>query len=171
MFHPKDLARRAVATVAADAKEKGMKIEVDAPENLPALYVDPERIVQALSHLVGNAVKFTPNNGNITIEVRSTTTKPSSDSRTGGALFVTGMQSVIFSIADSGVGIPENLHDRIFDAFFQVDATPTRAQDGTGLGLALSKKLIELHDGQIDVQSKANSGSTFVVTLPCKPAQ
>lgn len=110
---------------------------------------DPDRLQQILMNLIDNAIKFT-DRGKITISVD----KQSSNDR------------VVIVVADTGIGIPADKKERIFEEFEQVDGSTTRSHSGTGLGLAITKKLVELHDGEIWVESEPGKGSCFYFSIP-----
>ncbi|MDR1947068.1 MAG: response regulator [Desulfovibrio sp.] len=116
-------------------------------ESLPAINADENRIQQILYNLIGNAVKFTEK-GSIRVSAE-----------------VVGDQ-VAVSVADTGIGIPEDKFDRIFESFEQADGSTAREYGGTGLGLSISKKIVELHGGMIRVASKFGEGSKFTFTMP-----
>lgn len=120
---------------------------------LPRVYADPDRLMQVLTNLVGNAVKFTAPGGRITVEARH-----------DEAL---GMVEV--TVRDTGIGIPKSELPHIFERFYQVDRRESREYSGTGLGLAIAKELVELQGGTIAVESEAEGGSTFRFTLPTGP--
>jgi len=139
-------------TIAARAHEKGLELlcAVD-PETPTPLRGDPGRLRQILNNLVGNAVKFTPK-GEVVVRV-SLLEKQEAD------------YLLLFSVRDTGIGIPEDKLALLFDKFSQVDASTTRHYGGTGLGLAISKQLAELMGGEIGVQSGESQGSEFWVTV------
>jgi CheY-like chemotaxis protein len=117
---------------------------------------DPIRLRQILVNILGNAVKFT-NEGEITISVSSTKKDD-------------GEYEIHFAIEDTGIGIPADKMDRMFQNFSQIDASTTRKHGGTGLGLAISKKLVELMGGRIWVESESGKGSTFHIIVDAKAA-
>ena len=133
-------------------KAKGLwlrsSIEPDVPCRVKG---DPDRLRQVIINLLGNSIKFTDQGG---LEVRVSNDRD--DNRPG---------SLCFAIADTGIGIPANKLETIFDSFSQVDASTTRKYGGTGLGLAISKQLVELMGGSIHVKSKLGAGSTFSFTV------
>jgi two-component system sensor histidine kinase ChiS len=110
---------------------------------------DPDRLQQIIMNLIDNAVKFT-DRGRITISV---------DKQSGNGI-------AVITIADTGIGIPADKMERIFEEFEQVDGSTTRSHSGTGLGLAITKKLVELHGGEIWVESEPGKGSCFYVSIP-----
>lgn len=134
--------------------KKSLVLKNEIPEDFPAAQADENRLQQILQNLIGNAVKFTEQ-GTVTVTARIL--EPN-------ALGVNGMIEV--SIADTGIGIPKEKHDRIFESFEQGDGSTAREYGGTGLGLAVSRQLVELHGGKIRVDSEPGRGSTFSFTLP-----
>ncbi|MBA2670586.1 MAG: GAF domain-containing sensor histidine kinase [Gemmatimonadetes bacterium] len=126
-------------------EEAGLRFDVDVAPGGTAVLADPNRIVQLLSNLVGNAVKFTEPGGTLRIAA-----EPAPD----------GMQ---FIVSDSGAGIPEDELAHIFERFWRAERT---SQLGAGLGLAISKGIVEAHNGQLRVESRVGEGTTFYFTLP-----
>jgi PAS domain S-box-containing protein len=129
---------------AADAR--GLSLEVRTPDEL-RVQTDPGMVRQVLTNLVGNAVKFSER-GAITVRLH----------RSGG--------DVCLEVADTGPGIPPELHDRVFEPFFQVDPSTTRREGGVGLGLALSREFAHLLGGDLTLHSTPGEGSTFTLRLP-----
>ncbi len=142
----------AIDLVAPHAGQKNLAlahlVACDVP---PAIEGDASRLRQILVNLLGNAVKFT-DHGRILLEVRV-------DSTTADEV------GLLFSVTDTGIGIPKNKQSRLFEHFFQVDASVTRTHGGTGLGLAISRRLAELMGGTIRVDSEPGRGSTFHVNI------
>jgi len=134
------------------AQEQGLTLEHHPAEPGPVTMVDPERIVQALSNLVGNAIHFTPAGGQV---VLSTGTK-----KTEGRTWAT------VTVADTGMGIPEDELPHVFDRFFRGVEARSMQLTGTGMGLAIVEEIVELHGGRVTVQSQVDVGSTFTVWLP-----
>ncbi len=143
------LLKRALAEMAPLVEAKQIKLEsvVDAP--LPAVRIDPERILQVLRNLLGNAIKFTPKGGSLRLSA-----KPA-----GGKLEI--------AVEDSGPGIPEESLISIFEKFNQGSKLDDHGRSGTGLGLAIAKNIISSHGGKIWAESHLGHGSTFVFVLPC----
>lgn len=142
---PREILAAAAEVHALLAAEAGLDIRVDASGDLPEVWVDPGRILQVFSNLVGNALKFTPRGGTITL-----------GASTLGA-------RVQFRVEDTGSGIPEAYLPHVFDRFWQAKRTDRR---GAGLGLAIAKSIVESHGGQIAVESKPGCGTTFRFTVP-----
>ena len=138
------------------AKEKGLELIVQIDPNVPDVATgDPLRLRQVLVNLVGNAVKFT-DRGSVSVTVRL-------ESRSAADL------TLRVEVADTGIGIPVEMQRLIFDPFRQADGSPTRRYSGTGLGLTISSRLVELMRGQIGVESEAGKGSTFFFTVRLAP--
>ncbi len=137
--------------------KKKLVLENRVSENLPSVLADENRVQQILQNIIGNAIKFTES-GSVTVSAR-----PLPDSQVPGAA-PRGFLEV--SVTDTGPGIPKDKHERIFESFEQADGSTAREYGGTGLGLAVSRQLVELHGGKITVQSKPGEGSTFSFTLP-----
>jgi signal transduction histidine kinase len=144
-----EMLRQVRGTVAGLASSADLRLKVESAGRMPAVRADRERLRQILLNLVDNAVKYTPPGG--TIELGA--------SRRNGEVTV--------SVRDSGVGIPADVGARIFEPFFRVPGTKAqRGQASTGLGLALTKRLVEAHGGEIWFTSDPDAGTTFNVTLP-----
>jgi len=138
------------------AQQKNITLHCQLPPSLPLVEADERRIRQVLINLLNNAVKFTPEGGTVTL---SATLETVADQSFADHLRI--------AVEDTGIGItPEDL-DKLFQPFVQIDSALNRRYDGTGLGLALVKKIIELHEGTVGVISQENSGSCFFLTLPC----
>ena len=131
-----------------------MSLTLEWDEALPEhCQLDPVRLKQVLSNLLDNAIKFTPHEGHI--KVRGSLNQ--------------GRQNLRFEVMDTGEGIAEDMQPLVFEKFWQQEAFITRRSAGTGLGLTLCKRLVELMGGQIGFHSRPQHGSTFYFTLPCKP--
>ena len=144
-----------VALLINSAKEKDLEIIVNYPNTLPTRFIaDAGRLRQVITNLVGNAVKFT-DSGHIIIDVNIAATGRASDK---------GMVTV--NVADTGIGIEKHKISDIFQKFTQADGSTTRNYGGTGLGLTISKKIIELMNGRMSVDSKFGEGSTFGFIVP-----
>ena len=146
------LVNGALEICGAAIKAGGHKLTLDLPAEALPLSVDPTRIVQVICNLISNAAKYTPPGGRITVSAR----------RQDGALE--------FSVRDTGIGIPQDMLQKVFDMFTQVTQSVERSQGGLGIGLTLVKRLVELHGGTVEARSAGpGRGSEFVVRLPEHP--
>ncbi|MDX1416444.1 MAG: response regulator [Candidatus Promineifilaceae bacterium] len=137
-----------VATMAHLVEDKSQTLDVFVDQNLPTVKLDRDRIIQVLTNLVSNAYKYTQAGGHIGITAE----------RSGSC--------VRFAVADNGFGISDKDQEKLFTRFFRVDSTLTREIGGTGLGLNIVKSIIEMHGGEVIVNSELGVGSTFAFTLP-----
>lgn len=133
-------------------KKKLLSLSVETESNLPRINADREKIAHVVGNLLGNAIEFTPSGGRVW--VRASRYKAD------------GPPSLIVEVGDSGLGIAAEHHDLIFREFAQVDSTPSRAHHGTGLGLTIARKLVELHGGKIWLESELGKGSKFFFSVP-----
>jgi len=148
---PEDIAaliNKGVKALAAKATAKGVSLSADLPPELPLADIDCHRISQVLRNLLDNAVAHTPQGGSVTV----------SAIRRG--------KQVEVSVADTGEGIPAKELTNIFERFYRVDKSRTRATGGSGLGLTIAKRLVEAHGGKIKAKSQPGKGSRFTFTLP-----
>ena len=141
------------------ATEKGLIMEVGVPADLPDVLADPQQIARAVMLMLDNAIKFTPQGGRIALSVKA---HVAPDDAPAG--WEHGYVDV--SLSDTGIGIPADKVLRIFDKFYQVDASATRSYGGTGLGLALVKQIMDSHGTRVTVESTPDVGSTFRFRLP-----
>lgn len=149
--HPSDLekmANEAVASLAPMSRESEVQVSVSSAAEGRLVGVDARRIEQVVLNLVSNAIKFTPRGGTVEVKI--------SWSPEGGRV----------EVCDSGIGIAPEHVGQVFEKFFQADASTTRLRGGAGLGLAISKAIVEAHGGAIGVESQVSRGSTFWFTLP-----
>jgi signal transduction histidine kinase len=140
----------AVMLVRARASERTIALDVGIDEHLGELVADERKVRQIILNLLSNAIKFTPEGGRITLTARVVA------------------DAVEIAIADTGIGIAKEHQDIIFEAFRQVGEASAGAREGTGLGLTLTRKLVELHGGRLRVDSDPGQGSTFTFTLPLR---
>ena len=138
------------------ASQKNIELGLFIDPTLPTEIIgDPTKISQVLLNLLSNAIKFTPNDGQINISIEKV-------AETSQEI------DIKFSVKDSGIGIEEEKKSKIFDAFSQADASTNRKFGGTGLGLTISSKFVELMNGKLDIESQTDKGSTFFFTLKLK---
>ncbi|MEW6098924.1 MAG: PAS domain-containing protein [Pseudomonadota bacterium] len=148
-FALEDLLERSLDLVAPQAAAKGLELVVDVPASLPAHHVgDPTRLGQVLSNLLSNAVKFTEQ-GSIVLRVREADRPQSTGTR------------LRFEVCDTGIGLDADQQSRLFEPFTQADASTTRRFGGTGLGLVISRRLVEFMGGAMGLHSQPGHGSTF----------
>jgi len=143
------LIRGTVESFVPQAEKKELRLSFDADLSLPKIWGDSDKLIQVLVNLISNAIKFTPKGGIVSIHAR-----PEDGSW------------VLIRAQDSGCGIPKNRQKEVFDRFKQLKSFAKERTEGLGLGLAIAKEIVELHSGQIWVQSEAEKGSTFFVRLP-----
>ena len=153
------LLEERASLIVPRATEKGLMLDVAVSADLPKVVIDPRQIARAVMLLLDNAVKFTPEGGRITLSAKAHV--GASDAPDG---WDDGYVEV--SLSDTGIGIPADKISRIFDKFYQVDASATRSNGGTGLGLALVKQIMDAHGTHVTVESTPNVGSTFRFRLP-----
>jgi hypothetical protein len=144
-----ELARAAVVDFQISATGAELTLETEIASDLPPVRGTSTHLRRVLDNLLDNAIKFTPSRGTITVQVQ----QPQED-------------QVLLEVSDTGIGIPRDQRDRIFERFYQVDGSTKRRYPGTGLGLALVKEIVEIYGGEVRVESEVGEGSTFVVTLP-----
>jgi two-component system phosphate regulon sensor histidine kinase PhoR len=144
------LAGQSVERLRLFADRQGVTLRVEVPDGLPPVRGDDARLGQVVVNLVHNAVKFSPDGGDILVRVRQEG------------------DEIVTSVEDHGVGIPRDAIDRVFERFYKVDRARLRAEagGGTGLGLAIARHVVEQHGGRIWVESAEGSGSTFYFAVP-----
>ncbi len=146
----RDAIQQATLDMEDMAKEKSLDIEVNLPADFPPMLADRQKLDLIVMNLLSNAIKYTPEGGHIWFEVGLNGDK------------------VVITVRDTGIGIPPEEYDKIFDRFYQVADSLTRQQGGIGLGLAIVKSVVELCQGRIWVESEVDKGSTFIVELPLR---
>jgi len=142
------LAAHAVRSAQAKGEARGVTVHLAAKEDIPKVHGDVQKISWVLNQLLDNAVKFTPQGGRVVLNVRQESPK-----------------LVMVSVVDTGIGIPADRLNEIFEPFHQLDGSSTRRYGGTGLGLSLVKQIIEAHGSVIEVKSTPGRGSTFEFPL------
>jgi len=151
-FAIRDVLDELSALNAPLVKKKRLTMGIDAQPDLPPILADREKITHVLANLLGNAIEFTPPGGRVWVRASRATNVPT--------------ESLLVEVGDTGVGIATEHHDLIFREFAQVDATPSRPHHGTGLGLTIARKLVEMHGGRIWVESELGTGSRFYFVVP-----
>jgi signal transduction histidine kinase len=145
-----ELAGRVVEGFKGLSAGRGIELELDPPDGRCNLRCDPHRIEQVLTNLLDNALKFT-DQGSVSVSVRCS---PS---------------DAIFSVTDSGPGIPTELHHKVFEKFFSLDPPTRDGKQGIGLGLTISRGIVEAHGGRMWVESGPGTGATFSFEIPRVP--
>jgi len=149
------VCRSCIQMVKQIGMKKRVSVLFDSDENVKTLFADQRAVKQILVNLLYNAVKFTPSKGKVTLKLRGDEIN----------------HVVNISVIDTGIGIPKHELDNLFKPFVQIDSGLSRQHEGTGLGLALVYKLVELHDGSVRVKSEVGKGSTFTVSLPWQESE
>lgn len=145
-----EIVENITLSVVEFVKSKGLKIQFDTNTEEKIIACDPDQIERVILNLISNAVKFTPTNGNIWVNITDCGDK------------------VIITVKDNGVGIPRNKQQLIFNKFQRVEKLFTRHHEGSGLGLPIAKSIVEKHGGTLTVESEFGKGSKFSVILPSK---
>ncbi len=143
------LIEKVVSHLGRQFEEKGIALLTDLPGGLPEVLADPDRLLQVLTNLVGNALQYTPSGGRVTFQAAR------------------GKNEVVLTVADTGIGIQAEHLPHIFDRFYRTDASRARANGGSGIGLTIAQALVKAHHGRIWVESAGEGkGSSFHVSLP-----
>ena len=149
LINPSTFVQTAVDRLMLQYDDKGVKLLTEVPKGIPNAAVDQARMTQVMLNLIGNALQYTPEGGQVVVGVWH------------------NAQNVIITVQDSGAGIPAESLPHIFERFYRVDKSRSRSGGGSGIGLTISKHLVEAHNGYLTASSPGlNQGSTFTVTLP-----
>lgn len=149
-FNLKPVAEQAVRSLCPFAHKKNVAFSMESQDEV-WIVADKERISQLLFILLDNAIKYTPAGGKVYVKI---------------AAFESKNRGIILTIKDTGMGIPPEYQELIFERFYRVDKARSREIGGSGLGLSIAKWIVAAHEGEINVHSKVGEGSTFTVTLP-----
>ena len=144
------LVRQAVRAAQATAEEKGHTIDAQLPEGALELYGDRQNLSQLVDNLIDNAMKYTTEPGTIRVSLKAED------------------NMAVFQVSDTGIGIPPQFQNRVFERFYRVDKARSQSLGGTGLGLSIVKNIAERHGGTMGVESQLGKGSTFVFSMPLK---
>ncbi len=140
---------KSIATLRdASMRDRSISLKRSIPDGENFVYVDPDKVTQVVFNLLGNAIKFTPDGGTVTLEIKD------------------GSDEVQISVTDTGPGVAKENQTFVFDRFRQIDRVDGSGARGTGLGLPIAKSLVEMHDGRIWLESELGKGATFIFTLP-----
>ncbi|QXE24363.1 two-component hybrid sensor and regulator [Richelia sinica FACHB-800] len=154
------LCQSSLAFIKQQAFQKRIQLNVHIQPHLPQLMLDERRIRQVLINLLNNAVKFTPEGGKITLEVSHQRLVSQPEEKLG-------QEYIRIAVIDTGIGIASENLQKLFQPFIQIDSALNRQYAGTGLGLSLVKRLVEVHGGKVGVSSELGVGSCFTIDLPC----
>ncbi len=158
-----DVVDRAFASAAISADRAKVALVRDFAQDLPPVLIDSDKILQVLINLITNGVKFNRPEGHVAVRAQlAPIQRPFEEDFFGEEL----ADALRVSVSDTGIGIPKDQLNRIFDAFYQVDSSSTREHGGAGMGLSIVRKLIEAHGGEVWAESIAGVGTTFNFTLP-----
>ncbi|HIK14668.1 MAG TPA: PAS domain S-box protein [Leptolyngbyaceae cyanobacterium M33_DOE_097] len=151
------------------AYQKNIQINTQISPHLNQIELDDRRMRQVLINLLSNAIKFTPEGGAVTLEVWQQSTSHPSAAKISETQAATTSSFVYFAVTDTGIGIAPEDMPKLFHTFVQIDSSLNRQYNGTGLGLALVKRITELHGGWVQAESELGQGSRFTVVLPHRP--
>ncbi len=146
--NPQEIVRQAIRMVTSQARKKNLSLLNDVPTGLPLVSADERRLRQVLINILANAIKFTPDGGTITARAEI------------------GTDDLTIAVTDTGIGIAPDMLDKALEPFGQIDASLAREHGGAGLGLPLSKQLMEMHGGSLSLESELNTGTTVKITIP-----
>jgi len=165
---PRAIISRAIADVTAHAKRRQLQLSVTVSDGIKSIMVDADKIHRVLMNLLGNAIKFTAPGGRIVLTADVCEDMPTGETRYD-PFEPERNRFLRLRVTDTGIGIPRDKLERVFDAFFQVDSSSTREFGGSGLGLAITRNFVNAHKGRVSVESEPGEGSTFTVKLPYEP--
>lgn len=156
----------ASSTVTPTAAKKGVTVDIEVDDEMPAFRADPDRLRQVFINLAENAIKFTPKGGVVSLKAKAVEDSDSEDDEAAFVLVAPLRRQVEIRVSDTGIGIADHERDRVFQPFYQVDQSSTREQGGTGLGLSIVKRIVEAHQGTVHVENNEPHGAVFVVRIP-----
>ena len=147
-----DVVSQLTALNESLASKKGVLLETEVPDDLEQVTADREKVAHIVGNLLGNAIDFTPSGGRVWVRATCVECDGGSECRV--------------EVGDTGIGIDPSHHELVFREFAQVDSSASRQHHGTGLGLTIARKLVELHGGRIWLESELGAGSRFIFTIP-----
>jgi two-component system sensor histidine kinase VicK len=147
-LNPGVILKEVIMKMNVNIKRKGQTLKVNIPEKSPEVFVDKDKIEQVFQNILSNAYKYTPEGGNIFIDLQHVD------------------KTVRITFKDTGIGIPKEDLPRIFERFYRVDKTRSREMGGTGLGLSIAREIIQAHDGEIEINSEPGQGTCVIIRLP-----
>ncbi len=152
VFHVGDVVGQIAALNDSLARKKGLELVTEVPDELALVTADREKVAHILTNLLGNAIDFTSRGGHVWVHARR-------------VVCPTGAECIV-EVGDTGIGIGAEHHELVFREFAQVDSSASRQHHGTGLGLTIARKLVELHGGRMWLESEVGAGSRFYFTIP-----
>jgi len=169
---PAALLERTALAYIVDAERHGVALCVEAPADLPSIMVDTDRMTQVLNNLVSNALRYTPADGTITLRAERMKDEGRRMNSNGESFILHPSSFILLEVSDTGSGIaPEDL-PFVFDRFYRADKARQRNDSAaSGLGLAITKAIVEAHGGTIAVESRPGAGTTFTLSLPLAPQE
>ena len=156
-FHLGDVVRQLAMLNESLVTRKGLELIAEVPEDLEPVCADREKVTHIVGNLLGNAIDFTPTGGRVWVRARRAERN--------------GIAECEVEVGDTGIGIDPDHHGLVFREFAQVDSSASRPHHGTGLGLTIAQKLVDLHGGRIWVESELGAGSRFYFTIPYRVAE
>lgn len=161
-FPLSEILENSCALLSEKAKKNHIQLSLDIDPTLKTIYADERKVKQILYNLLSNAIKFSNNQGLVNVKAYAATKVSVKGKK---------VDAFVIEVKDNGIGIAENDIEKLFQPFAQLDSSLTKAYEGTGLGLALVKRLVELHNGAVNVSSKLHEGSCFSFWLPIKTTE
>ncbi|MGQ9714379.1 MAG: GAF domain-containing protein [Anaerolineae bacterium] len=149
-MHVQEVIEEVLGSLRGRAEAKGLRVRAEVPQGLPAVVADRDRITQVVLNLMDNAVRYTPEGGEVSVRVELAD------------------EALLVHVQDTGIGIAPEEQDRIFERFYRSEDARVQETEGTGLGLAIVKSLVEMHGGRVWVESALEKGSTFSFTIPLR---
>ena len=155
------LCDSSLAFIKQAALKKSIQLEIKKPLNIPDVFIDERRMRQVLINLLTNAVKFTPHKGNVSLEIEYEQNPENLNTENNQVPI-----NLQIHVIDNGIGIAQEHMEKLFEPFIQIDSALNRQYTGTGLGLSLVKRIVELHNGQVKINSQLGEGSCFTINFP-----
>ncbi|NOK61659.1 MAG: hypothetical protein GFH27_549313n67 [Chloroflexi bacterium AL-W] len=166
LIDPRDLLEHTQKTFAEQARTQQVSLRIEAPEDLPDIDGDEQRLAQVMGNLVANALRHTPEEGTITLVAEHSTNHRTQSLVLADQAILPATASIVLRVRDTGSGIDQEMLPHIFDRFWRADRARTRTHGGAGLGLAIVKQIVAAHGGKVWAESAPGQGTTISVALP-----